>query len=149
MRVEPSLYFDTSYLVRLYLEDVGFEQVRQLAAGTPKLASAWHAQAEVISALHRAFREGRYSRDSLRAVLDQFEQERTGPGFLWLPLNEAVHTRLAQAYRAAPATNYLRAADALHLACAASHGHREVFSSDRHFLAAAPLFELKGRNPLG
>ncbi len=49
-----------------------------------------------------------------------------------------------KAYRAAPATTFLRAADALRLACAADHGHHEVYSHDRHFLAAAPHFGLRG-----
>jgi predicted nucleic acid-binding protein len=137
-------FFDTSYLVRLYLEDAGFEQVRQLAARSPALAASWHGQAEVVAALHRAFREGRFTQERYLVAVSQFELERAGAGFLWHPLTADVHNRLTQAYRAAAATTFLRAADALHLACAASHGHRDVYSHDRQFLAAAPLFGLRG-----
>lgn len=137
-------FFDTSYLVRLYLEDAGFEQVQQLAASSHCLAASWHGQAEIVAALHRAYREGRFTQERYWMALRQFELERNGAGFLWLPLTADVHERLTQAYRAAAATTFLRAADALHLACAASHGYREVYSHDRQFLAAAPLFGLRG-----
>ncbi len=40
----------------------------------------------------------------------------------------------------------LRAADALHLACALEHGFREIFSNDRHLLASAAAFKITGRN---
>ena len=44
------LYFDTSNLVRLYLDDAGCELVRELAAQN-EIASCWHAQAEILCAL--------------------------------------------------------------------------------------------------
>jgi predicted nucleic acid-binding protein len=36
--------------------------------------------------------------------------------------------------------------DAIHLTCASSHGFQEVYSNDRHLLAAAHHFNLTGRN---
>jgi len=38
---------------------------------------------------------------------------------------------------------FLRAADALHLTCAAEAGLRDVYSSTRHLVAAAPHFGLR------
>ncbi len=141
-----SLYFDASYLVRLYLDDTGFEAVRQLAAEAPALASSWHGRAEIISALHRAYREGRYSAEQFLFVLNQFRAEQNSSHFFWCELNEKVQVRLENAFQCAPPSTFLRSADALHLACAAQHGFKQVYSNDRHFLAAAPLFGLTGIN---
>jgi predicted nucleic acid-binding protein len=143
------LYFDTSYLVRLYLEDNGFEAVRKLAAEAPALASAWHAQVETIAALHRAYREGRFNAEQYLLALNQFKEEQHSSHFLWCALTDKVQARLERAFQSAPPSPFLRSADALHLACAAEHGFKEVYSNDRHFLAAAPYFGLKGINLIG
>jgi predicted nucleic acid-binding protein len=137
-------FFDTSYLVRLYLEDVGFEAVRERAAAGPSVAAAWHAQAEIAATLHHAFRERRMASDVFRAALDQFACDREAGLFRWLPLTPDVQRRLEKALRDASASVFIRGADALHLACAAEHGFRAVYSNDRHFLAAAGVFGIKG-----
>ena len=139
------LYFDTSYLVRLYLDDAGCELVRELAAQN-KIASCWHAQAEILCSLHRGLREGRLDAEQYRAQLDQFRSDRAGGAFRWLPLADPILARLDRIVATAPADTFLRAADALHLACAAENGFAEIYSNDRHFLAAAPLFGLRGVN---
>ena len=41
---------------------------------------------------------------------------------------------------------FLRAADAMHLSCAAENGFDEIFTNDRHMLAACAAFGLDGRN---
>jgi predicted nucleic acid-binding protein len=64
----------------------------------------------------------------------------------FLPLTEDVLKRLESILAAAPVTTNIRAADALHLACAVEYGFTEVYSNDRLFLAAAPLFGLIGVN---
>ena len=51
------IYFDTSYLVRLYYHDAGSDAVRALGA-TEHVACAAPAQAEMIAAFHRKLREG-------------------------------------------------------------------------------------------
>jgi predicted nucleic acid-binding protein len=42
-----------------------------------------------------------------------------------------------------PRTVFLRAADALHLTCAQEHGVPEIYTNDRHMVAAARHFRLK------
>jgi predicted nucleic acid-binding protein len=142
-------FFDTCYLVRLYLEDAGFEAVRELAGEGLTIASSWHAQLEVASALHRAFRERGMAQSAFHAALEQFLDDSQMNLFQWLPLSEGARTRVVRVFRNAPASVFLRSADALHLACAAEHGFKEVYSNDRHFLAAAPLFGLRGINVIG
>jgi predicted nucleic acid-binding protein len=113
------------------------------------LASAWHAQAETIAALHRAYREGRFTAEQYLFALNQFKEEQHSSHFLWCALTDKVQARLERAFQSAPPSTFLRSADALHLACAAEHGFKEVYSNDRHFLAAAPYFGLKGINLIG
>lgn len=139
-------YFDTSYLVRLYLRDPGFEAVRGIADRSAVISSAWHAQAEVVAAFHRAYREQRLDHGAYLAVLEQFLADAGKGMFHWLPLTIPVQRHVETFFQNASATTFLRSADALHLACAAEGGFHEVFSNDRHLLAAAPLFGLKGIN---
>ena len=139
------IYCDANYLVRLYLEEPGSAEVRDLCV-SHRICSAIHAQAEVPSAIHRAFREGRLTPAVFAAVLDQFVTDQASEAIEWLPLSPALFAGMAARFAKLPPATFLRAADALHLACAAEHGCREVYSNDRHFLAAAPLFGLKGIN---
>ena len=64
----------------------------------------------------------------------------------WLPLTDAVMSAANREFERLPASVFLRSADALHLACARHHGFAEVYSNDRHLLAAAAHFGLAGRN---
>jgi predicted nucleic acid-binding protein len=141
------IYFDTSYLVRLYFDDPGFEIVRDLAA-TDHLACAFHGQAETISALHRKHREGALTQHGFHALLDQFEADNADQAINWIPTSNDVLSVLREVYRKLPASIYLRAADATHLATAASQGYRAIYSNDSHLLAAASAFGLQGTDVL-
>ena len=139
------LYFDTSYLVRLHTRDAGWEKVRALAA-TDEVACCLHGQAETVSAFHRKFREGSISRGEWSELLAQFVRDCQAGAFTWLPLSPAVISRALKAYATLPATVHLRAAEALHLACAAENALKAIHSNDARLLSASPHFGLKAIN---
>ncbi len=141
------LYFDTSYLVRLYLDDAGADLVRSLAEGDD-IACSLHGRIETVAAFHRVHREKRLSRVSYLALLDQFDEDEAAGAFSWLPIAETLLHRIQAIYRKASADLFLRAADALHLASAQENGFTAIYSHDERMLAAAPLFSLKGKNVL-
>jgi predicted nucleic acid-binding protein len=141
------IYFDTSYLVRLYYEDAGFVTVRELGA-TDHVACAVHGQVEILAAFHRKLREGAITPKSYQTLLAQFEADRAAGAFQWLPAGGEVLQRITAVYAALPRTVYLRGDDALHLATAAANGFKAIHSNDSHLLAGAVHFKLKGLNPL-
>ena len=139
------IYFDTSYVARLYLEDAGWEKIRALAE-TDRLACCIHGRVEMAAAFHRKFREGAVNSSDLAILLRQFNRECQQGAFQWLPLSEAIISLLARVYGSLPATVVLRAADAIHLACASENGLKQVYSSDARLLALASHFGLAGVN---
>jgi len=139
------IYFDASYLVRLYYNDRGYEEVRHLAS-TDSLVCAQHGQAEVIAALHRKHREASLTFAVYRVVLQQFADDIRVGAFRWLPLSPAILDRVRVNFETLPTRNFLRASDALHLTIASENGFRQLYSNDRNLLAAAPHFGVRGVN---
>ena len=141
-----TLYLDTNYLFRMYWEDPGFDEVRQITRDCDCLVSAWHAEAEFESILLRKRREGVMNREISEAIAEQFAGDKHDGGLRLLSLDENVMACLRDVMRNAPPETFLRAADALHLACANVNGFKEVYSNDTHFLNSADLFNMTGVN---
>jgi len=141
------IYFDTSYLVRLYYQDRGAEAVRMLAA-TDHVASAAHGQAEMMAAFHRKLREGAIRPAAYAALVGQVRAHIDAGAFRWLAQDQEIFFRIRQVYQRLPAV-FLRAADAIHLATAAEAGFRIVYSNDAHLLAGAKHFGVEGKNVIG
>jgi predicted nucleic acid-binding protein len=139
------IYFDTSYLVRLYYQDAGAGQVRALAA-TDHIACAALGQAEMMAAFHRKLREGAIKPAAYAALADQVEAHIKAGAFHWLAQDREILSRVRQVYRNLPASVFLRGADAIHLGTAVEAGFRIVYSNDAHLLAAARHFGIEGKN---
>jgi predicted nucleic acid-binding protein len=101
---------------------------------------------EVTSVFHRHIREGFLSATEGHELMDLFRQHATDGLWNLLPVTDALLYRAAVRVRSLPAGVLLRAADLLHLVTAVEAGEPEIWTSDRHMLAAAPHFGILGRS---
>ena len=139
------IYFDTNYLVRLYTRDPGWEKVRTVAA-TDRVGCSLHGRAEAAAAFHRKFREAAISQNDLFQLIKELERDSAANALSWLPVSLSISERLTNVYASLAGTIPLRAAEAMHLACAAENGLKEIYSNDSRLLAAATYFGVKGTN---
>lgn len=137
-------FFDAAYLGKLHWIERGSSEVLALAATADQIVCSLHGRAEFCSIGFRKVREGLATQVALEGVFAQFNADMASDAIRLLPLTDAILDRIETVFATAPATTYLRAADALHLSTAAEHGFTEVHSNDKHLLAAAPLFGLTG-----
>jgi uncharacterized protein len=138
------IYFDATYLAKFYVAEPDSAQIRARVMSEGKVASSLHARLEVAAVFHRKLREGTIAPDECRRLHEQFAIDCEDDLWIWFPLRGELIELASAKYRALSSAIFLRAADALHLTCAAENGFTQVFSNDRHLLAAAPHFGLTG-----
>jgi predicted nucleic acid-binding protein len=139
------IYFDSTYVVRCYLDEPGAPEVRELASND-RIACVQWGQVEVTAAFHRKLREGAVTADEFAIVTAQFEADIVARVFNWLPMRKTDFAEIRETFATLPSETFLRAADALHLFSARKAGFTEVHTNDRHMLAAASHFGLSGVN---
>lgn len=139
-------YYDANYLLKLQINESGSREVRIHATTVLEIHTAQHARAEFASAAFRKVREGVATAADFQRLIAQLKSDIATTTIVVLPLTDEIIDRIETVFSTAPATTYLRATDALHLATAAGNGFTEIHSNDKHLLAAAPLFGLTGVN---
>ena len=142
-------YFDASYLAKLHWKEVGSAEVVKFASLIGVVACSIHGRTEFAAVGHRKMREKLADPERARAVFQQMEDATWAGALQWLEPGPRSYQRVERIFLSDPGSCFLRTADALHLACAAEHGFNEIYSNDRHLLAAAPLFGLRGIDVIG
>jgi predicted nucleic acid-binding protein len=140
------LYFDTAYLGKCYWNEPGGRLVRELAQRADGLYSSAICIAEMACLAHRKVREGPITAADAVIRRNLFLNDVDSGVVTALPVTDRLLRRVETMTRTLPPTCYLRTLDALHLITAADSGFGEIWTNDRHMLAAAPHFGLIGRS---
>jgi predicted nucleic acid-binding protein len=140
------LYFDSAYLVKIYIGDADSDKVRKLVTSTETVCSSALCLAEFACAVLRVRREISVSvSEAAEARLAFLSHIRAGLVTL-VPISESILYSVQAVVETLPTTLFLRAGDAIHLASAEREGFSEIWTNDRHMLKAASHFGLTGRS---
>jgi predicted nucleic acid-binding protein len=140
------MYLDSAYIAKFYLKEPDSPRIREALAAFPTRVSSMLAIPEVVCAFHRHLHEGHHSQEDFVALKNRFLQDVDADVWRLIPVGDGLLRRLAGTIGAAPGKLFLRAGSALHLATASAYAETEIWSNDRHLLAAAPYFGLAGRS---
>ncbi len=140
------IYLDSTYIVKCYVNERGTPEVLQLVQSHPGRASSLHGRLEFWAGIHRQVREGNLAPSDAQRVWSRFRQDEVqGLWTFFLMTADLVHKACA-VVESLSGSVFIRSGDALHLACAQEQGFAEIYSNDRHLLAAAPHYGLVGKN---
>jgi predicted nucleic acid-binding protein len=138
-------YFDTAYVGKCYFNEPGAREVRELARSSETVSSSSLCIAELSCAIHRKVREGTLSRQEALTVRNDFLEDLRAETWLLVPVSDRILRRVELLTRSLPEAILLRALDAIHIASALEENFHEIWTNDRHLLAAAAHVGLKGR----
>ena len=140
--MQPWAYFDTSVIVKLYVEEVGSQEVGALVRRY-RLLSSVLLPLEVSSAFARRKDSGELSPGDFRIGLGRFQDDRQF--FEWVELTQAVRHRVESFLQ----THAIRTLDAIHIASALVFKERAEIAAlpfvtgDRRQLLAAQALGLE------
>ncbi len=140
------MYLDTSYIAKFYFNEPESPRVRELVRRADVIHSSLWASAEFHAVLHRRLREGMLSPRDARELASRFSEHVAAGLWNLIPFSQTLLQRTGTLLVSAPRDLFLRTADAAHLTTAVQIGERDVWTNDRHMLAAAAYFGLTGRS---
>jgi len=91
-------------------------------------------------------REGKLDGTEYRELLQAFRDHIEAGLWTFAPVTDRLLRKMVASMTTLPPSIYVRSGDAAHLATAADLEESEIWSNDRHLLAAAPYFGLIGRS---
>jgi predicted nucleic acid-binding protein len=138
-------YFDAAYVAKCYLNESDAVRVRELAGQYDALHTSSLSLAELACAFHRQLRDGLLNKKATQSVQEQFRKDIQDGVWILEPVTEWILQLVEAKIGKFDASVFVRAGDAIHLVTAADAGFNEVWTSDRHMLAAAERFGLRGR----
>jgi predicted nucleic acid-binding protein len=139
-------YFDSAYVAKCYLNDPDAERVREMVRVPTPLYSSALCIAEVTCAIHRRYRENLLSQKQAEDLAARFREHVEQGVWTLIPVSHRLLWKMHDTARKLPSAVFVRAGDAIHLASARLAGFSEVWTNDRHMLAAASQFGLAGRS---
>ena len=136
-------YFDSAFIAKFYLDEPESDEVRALAERLGRVCCNVFGRLEVASVFHRKWREAAFGEAALKELGAQFDEDCAAGLWTWLPISPDLIEVASTAIVRLPKTTFLRSADTLHLVSAREHGIKEIYSTDRHLIAAAKHFGVK------
>jgi predicted nucleic acid-binding protein len=135
------LYFDTSFLAPLILEEAASAKIEAFFAKLPvgELYVSHWTRVEFASLIAREVRMGGFAESDALLAISQFDELVTDSFQIVAP--GVVDYELAKEYIQHFATK-LRAGDALHLAIASNNGAKMLYTLDEGLLSAAKLLKV-------
>jgi predicted nucleic acid-binding protein len=140
------LYFDTAYIAKCYLTEPDGEKVRELARSASGLCSSALCVAEIACVFHRQVREGSLDASAAAFLRKYFRNDLKNQVWELIPVTDHLLNGVEDLIKSLPTGCFIRAGDAIHVASAIEFGFQEIWSNDRHLLAAANHAGLRGRS---
>ena len=141
-----NLYFDTAYIAKCYFNEPGAAKIREFARRASSLNSSALCIAELACVIHRNLRERSVSPTQAARLRDQVSEDIHNEVWRLIPMTNRLLQRVESLVRGLPADCFLRSGDAIHLTSAIDAGFEEIWTNDRHLLAAASQVGIRGRS---
>ena len=133
------IFCDTSTVAKLYVPEAESNAVRRRFEAEDVVYVSELMRAELMAVFHRRLREKKWTRANSSAAVSQFSAEDIAGFWSWSPLDGTMTEAAAKILATLPESVFLRTADCLHLVTAVRHNLPEIFTHDRHQIAAGPV----------
>ncbi len=140
------MYLDSAYIAKYYVNERDSAAVRQLIRGASHICSSRWALLEVVCVFHRHVREGSLAASQGGELIDTFRGHAESDLWNLIPITNTLLLSTVGLVRRLQPNVPLRAGDAIHLATALHAGESEIWTNDRHLLAAAESVGLIGKS---